>query len=295
MNYSIITPTKDEAKYIEQTILSVVNQLVLPLEWYIMDDGSTDKTCEIVQHYASRYPFIKYVFLDNFRPDLKNTGGRVAAIINYGDSLRTLPCDVLSKIDADTSFPPDFYKNILHEFELDPQLGLASGHLVENGIPEKITDPNTGRGANLNILYTCFQKIGKFFVSKTRGEDSLAYVAVRSLNMKTRTFDYYFNHLKPEGIRKSPLKNALITGYYKGSIPYWLPFFLLTVIRDCFRKPYFIRAIATLGAYIQARYIHNYRPFPDFVTKHLIFEQKQKFTNQLTNQFNNKFKNKSNR
>jgi biofilm PGA synthesis N-glycosyltransferase PgaC len=277
MNYCIVTPTKDESKYIEELIKSVINQEIQPAEWYIMDDNSTDHTPEIVKKYTNDYPFIKYIKLSNFRKELTNTGGRVAAIINYADTLRTEKVDIIAKIDADTSFEKNFFSQIISEFEKDPKLGIASGHLMENGIPEKIKNRTSGRGASLILRYSCFIEIGKFFESKTRGEDVLAFVAARAKGWKTWTFDYYFNHLKPEGIRKSKLKNHYVTGLYKGSIPYWMPFFLGNVIRDTLKKPYLIGALCQLYAYCLTRYIQRYRPFPNFVSKQFQAEQKMKF------------------
>lgn len=277
MKYSVITPTKDEGKYIEETIKSMITQEILPVEWYIMDDGSKDNTPEIVKNYSDSFPFIKYIRLTDFRKEMVNTGGRVAAIINYADSLRTQQVDIIAKIDADTSFEKDFFANMIREFQKDTKLGIASGHLVENGIPEKIPDRKSGRGASLIIRYGCFLEIGKLFESKTRGEDVLALVAARGMGWKTGTFDYYFNHLKPEGIRKSKLKNHYETGYYKGSIPYWLPFFLGNVTRDVFKKPYLIGAAVQLYSYLLSRYIIRYAPFPNLVAKQFRLEQKAKF------------------
>jgi glycosyltransferase involved in cell wall biosynthesis len=277
MNYSIITPTRNEAAYINETIKSVIAQDILPLEWMIMDDGSTDNSSEIIKGYLQDYPFIKYIKLTDFREELRNRGGRVAAVINYADSLRTKPVDLIAKIDADTSFDKDFFSNMLNEFEKDPLLAVASGHMVENGIPEKISDRTSGRGATLIIRYECYLKIGKFVESKTRGEDDMAYVAARSFNWRTQTFDYYFNHLKPIGARNSILKNHYETGYYKGSIPYWFPFFIATLIRDVFKKPFLIGAFAILYGYCLSSLILRYRPFPEFASKQLRKEQKISF------------------
>ncbi|RPI66248.1 MAG: glycosyltransferase family 2 protein, partial [Ignavibacteriales bacterium] len=44
MKYVIISPVKNEEKYISYTLESVVNQTRLPEEWIIVDDGSTDNT-----------------------------------------------------------------------------------------------------------------------------------------------------------------------------------------------------------------------------------------------------------
>ncbi len=277
MNYSIITPTKNEGRFIEETIKSVIAQEQKPAEWFIMDDDSTDNTSEIVGRYSNDYTFIKYIKLSSFMNHLRNTGGRVAAIINYADLLRTIPVDLIVKADGDTSFGKDYFTRMIHEFMTEPRLGIASGHLVENGVPEKIKDRIGGRGASLIIRYSCFLQIGKFYESRTRGEDSLALVAARALGWKTWTFDYYFNHLKPEGIRKSTWENHFVTGCYKGSIPYWLPFFIGNAARDLARKPYFLGSLIQVYGYILSCYIHRERPFPEFVTRQFRHEQRSKF------------------
>ena len=54
--YVIITPIRDEEKFIEATIASVQAQTVRPAEWVIVDDGSTDRTGEIIDRYAAQVP-----------------------------------------------------------------------------------------------------------------------------------------------------------------------------------------------------------------------------------------------
>src|SRR5215472_8640697 len=48
MRYVLITPVRDEVRFIELTIKSVVAQTVRPLKWVIVSDGSTDGTDDIV-------------------------------------------------------------------------------------------------------------------------------------------------------------------------------------------------------------------------------------------------------
>jgi len=51
-NYVIISPCRNEAKFMLNTLDSVVKQTILPLLWVIVDDGSTDATADILADYA---------------------------------------------------------------------------------------------------------------------------------------------------------------------------------------------------------------------------------------------------
>ena len=57
--YIIITSAYNEEQHIEQTIKSVIKQTILPAEWIIVNDGSTDKTESIIKDYANKYKFIR--------------------------------------------------------------------------------------------------------------------------------------------------------------------------------------------------------------------------------------------
>ena len=49
MRYVLITPAHNEERFITKTLDSMVAQTVLPERWVIVDDGSTDRTAEIVR------------------------------------------------------------------------------------------------------------------------------------------------------------------------------------------------------------------------------------------------------
>ena len=61
LSYVLISPSRNEARFIGETLDSVVSQTVRPLKWVIVNDGSTDATGEIAAKYAERYDWIEVI------------------------------------------------------------------------------------------------------------------------------------------------------------------------------------------------------------------------------------------
>src|SRR5688572_5136172 len=63
--YVLISPCRDEADYMRQTLDSIVAQTVQPAKWIIVDDGSTDATPRILQEYVARFHWITVITREN--------------------------------------------------------------------------------------------------------------------------------------------------------------------------------------------------------------------------------------
>ena len=55
--YVLVTPVRDEEAYVALSTESVARQTVLPTEWAIVNDGSSDSTGQVIDEFARQYPF----------------------------------------------------------------------------------------------------------------------------------------------------------------------------------------------------------------------------------------------
>ena len=92
MKITIITPSFNQAEFLEQTIKSVVTQSYQNIEYLIFDGGSTDSSLDIIKKYAKKYPkIIKWQSKkDKGQVDALNKGitmatGKIIAYINSDD------------------------------------------------------------------------------------------------------------------------------------------------------------------------------------------------------------------
>lgn len=87
---SIVTPSLNQGRFIEQTIASVRDQAYPNIEHIVVDGGSTDETLEILQRHAGTYPLRWVVERDGGMYEAVNRGmrlarGEVLAYLNTDD------------------------------------------------------------------------------------------------------------------------------------------------------------------------------------------------------------------
>jgi len=124
--YVLIMPTRDEEKYLQQTLDCIVRQTILPVELVIVNDGSKDRTGDIAEAAAQQHPWIHVVHRGD-RGERKVGGGVVDTFYAGYDALRTTHYEYICKIDGDVTFPDRYFEDLMKRFEVDHRLGGASG------------------------------------------------------------------------------------------------------------------------------------------------------------------------
>lgn len=101
MKTSVIIVAYNEEKNIEDCLKSILNQTIKPDEIVVVDDGSTDKTYDIV----SRFPIKLFKIKHSERSKARNVGWQKAN------------GDIICYAEADSIFDKDWLKEIISKFE----------------------------------------------------------------------------------------------------------------------------------------------------------------------------------
>jgi glycosyltransferase involved in cell wall biosynthesis len=110
---SIITPSFNQAAYIEETIRSVLLQNYQALEYIIIDGGSTDGTLDILRRYERWVQWVS-------EPDRGQTDA-----INKG--MRLARGEVLAYLNSDDTYLPGAIDTVAHHLATHPEVGLVYG------------------------------------------------------------------------------------------------------------------------------------------------------------------------
>lgn len=157
---SCIVPVFNGEKYLQKTMDSILDQSYNPLEIIVVDDGSTDKTAEIVKGYNA---YVSYLWQPNKGP----TSAR-----NLG--LNAAKGEFVTFLDSDDLWHPEKLKRQIDRLHSRPELDICLTHVqnfwIDELADEKYKFRNHRRskllpGYTVNSLFTrlsFFEKIGLF-------------------------------------------------------------------------------------------------------------------------------------
>jgi biofilm PGA synthesis N-glycosyltransferase PgaC len=252
VKYVIVTPARDEQEHIEATIAAVASQTVLPTEWIIVNDGSTDRTAEIIDEQAARYPWIHGVHRNN-RGFRKSGAGVIEAFYDGFSGIQTNDWEFIVKLDADLTFSADYFEKCFDHFRREPRLGVGGGgiyHAVGDKLKLESNPRFHVRGATKIYKRACWEAIGGMEIAP--GWDTIDEVKANMLGWKTYSFpELRLLHHRFTGSADGSVRDRVKHGlacYVSGYHPL---FVAASCISRLPRKPYVIGSAAMLFGFIK--------------------------------------------
>jgi len=255
VKYVIISPVRNEEDYLEFTLKSLVNQTIKPLEYILVNDGSTDRTPEIIDKYVADYEWIKRIDIEDRGYYLPGSGVVGAFYVGYNE-IKSKDWEFVVKLDCDLEFDDNYFETIFKEFENNPNLGIASGctYIYKSGkLVREPTQYDHPVGPSKIYKRECWDEIGG--IKSLPGWDLADLLDAQMNGWDTRCyFDRKLIHYRLTGSRRKGVWGPkFLQGRFEYMHGYSFIYTFLKAAKDLFAKPIFIGSIAKLSGFIYAR------------------------------------------
>ncbi len=176
LTVTVIIPAHNRAADLERSVPSVLNQAEV-LELLVVDDGSTDRSREIIENFRSRDPRIQYFYQNNSGP---------SSARNFG--IRNAQAPFVAFLDSDDEWLPGKLTKQLDFFKQNPEFLICQteeiwirngkrvnpmkkhqkfgGHIFEQCLPLSIVSPSC-----VMMKREFFDRVGMFDESLPACED----------------------------------------------------------------------------------------------------------------------------
>lgn len=144
---SVVTPSFNQAAYLEQTLRSVLEQDYADIEYIVIDGGSTDDSVELIKKYASRL---------SYWASEKDSGQ--AEAINKG--MQRAHGEIVAWLNSDDYYLPGAVSAAVKAFEQNRQALLVYGNMLAVDADGQVINHLTYRPLTLQDLL-CFEIIGQ--------------------------------------------------------------------------------------------------------------------------------------
>jgi hypothetical protein len=203
MDYILMTPVRNEQDTLSTSAQSLLEQTHLPRLWLIVNDGSVDRTHEIIQALETTHSWIISLSLP---PGPGGLGKHFAKVVRHGFIQlqaeardRGIVYDLIGKFDADVFFDASCFSSLVQEFKRDESLGIASPRLIFGLNPSQRPGSDQEREPDIAFLdhptdglrlyrRQCFEEIGGIQV--VRAPETVAQAKAMIIGWKLRRFDH---------------------------------------------------------------------------------------------------------
>ncbi|OPC36578.1 glycosyl transferase family 2 [Elizabethkingia meningoseptica] len=222
MKFLIIIPTHNEEENVLLCLESIRKQTFQDFSCIVVNDGSTDNTKIIVEHFIENVR-LSGVGAANF--DLRNLpksehqpGAKVVRTFNNGlEGISLDEFDVICKFDADIIFPENYLEEVNKIYENNPNAGMVSGlvYIQKSGNWEfeNLSSKNHVRGPVKSYSVQCFKDMNG--LRPVLGWDNIDVMLAQMHGWEVITIkDIWVKHLRPTAYKYKKQKAEKLGQYF---------------------------------------------------------------------------------
>ena len=274
MKFLLIIPTHNEEKNILFTLKSLQQQTFQDFFCVIVNDGSTDKTKEIVEEFISHQLSTVNYQLQNLDFSQHEPGAKVVRTFNKGlESVDLKDFDVICKFDADIIFPSDYLMKLNAIYETNPKAGMVSGlvkikkSIFENKLAfdfkdekhqwkfENLSSKNHVRGPIKSYRKECFLEMNG--LRPVLGWDNIDVMLAKKNGWEILTIkDLWVKHLRPTAFQYKNQKAEKL-GEYFYNIGLNLPLTMISSAKSSLKNRSFSEFFTTMKSYLKQKGIRK--------------------------------------
>ena len=280
MKFLIIIPAHNEENNISFCLESLKKQNFQDFVCMIVNDGSTDRTAEIINNFKNQDSRFRVLDLETSE---HSPGAKVVRTFDKGlQALDWKDFDVVCKYDADIVFPTNYLEKINQTFETNPKAGIVSGLVYikkyksnseiknlrnpnenwldfsnKNGewIFENLSSKNHVRGPIKAYRKECFEDMNG--LRTMLGWDNLDILLAKKHGWDVVTIkDLWVKHLRPTAYKYESQKAEKL-GQYFYNIGLSLPLAMISSAKSSFKNRSAKEFFITINSFLKQKERQN--------------------------------------
>ena len=280
MKFLIIIPAHNEENNISFCLESLKKQNFQDFVCMIVNDGSTDRTAEIINNFKIQDSRFRVLDLETSE---HSPGAKVVRTFDKGlQALDWKDFDVVCKYDADIVFPTNYLEKINQTFETNPKAGIVSGLVYikkyksnseiknlrnpnenwldfsnKNGewIFENLSSKNHVRGPVKAYRKECFEDMNG--LRTMLGWDNLDILLAKKHGWDVVTIkDLWVKHLRPTAYKYKSQKAEKL-GQYFYNIGLSLPLAIISSAKSSFKNRSAKEFFITINSFLKQKERQN--------------------------------------
>lgn len=263
-SYILMTAAHNEARFLPDTIESVLAQTVRPRAWIIVSDKSTDDTDRVAAAAAAAHDFIRFLRFENPLPrspypmggtSWKKVSALRAGLAALGADYTEAGWDYIGNLDADVTFAPTYYATVLGRMQGSPDLGMAGGFIYNASDGREwpyFVNPEVVGGPIQLFRRAAWERIDGYL--PWGQEDAIAQMMARMHGWRVRSFDdlRVLHHKTAREKSRHPLNGRFHTGKMERAMGYHPLYEAAKCLGQVRKKPVILGSLAQFSGYAWA-------------------------------------------